>query len=84
VFLKVLPAMTNISLKLKDDIFSETEKLLPQLKKNRNAYLNEAIAFYNRYQKRMLIATQLRYESSLVADTSLEVLAEIEALEDEN
>ncbi|MDO8368706.1 MAG: hypothetical protein Q7T20_18045 [Saprospiraceae bacterium] len=74
--------MTNISLKLKDEIFSETERLLPQLNKNRNAYLNEAIAFYNRYQKRMLIANQLRLESALIADTSLEVLAEMEALED--
>ncbi len=74
--------MTNISLKLQDDLFSETEKLLPQLKKNRNAYLNEAVAFYNRYQKRLLLAAQLRLESALVADTSMEALAEMEAIDD--
>ena len=74
--------MQNISLKLKDDIFSETEQLLPQLKKNRNAYLNEAVAFYNRYQKRALVAAQLRLESALVAETSMEILAEMEAIDD--
>jgi len=74
--------MQNISLKLKDDIFLETEQLLPQLKKNRNAYLNEAVAFYNRYQKRALLAAQLRLESALVAETSMEVLAEMEAFDD--
>jgi len=75
--------MTNISLKLKDEIFSETEQLLPHLNKNRNAYLNEAIAFYNRYQKRLLIAAQLRLESALVGDISLEVLTEMEALDEQ-
>ena len=74
--------MQNISLKLKDDIFSETEQLLPQLKKNRNAYLNEAVAFYNRYQKRVLLAAQFRLESALVTETSMEVLAELEAIDD--
>ena len=81
-FLKVVLYMQNISLKLKDDIFSETEQLLPQLKKNRNAYLNEAVAFYNRYQKRALLAAQLRLESAIVADTSMEVLAEMEAMDE--
>jgi len=81
--LKVSLLMTNISLKLKDEIFSETEQLLPHLNKNRNAYLNEAIAFYNRYQKRLLIAAQLRLESALVGDISLEVLTEMEALDEQ-
>lgn len=75
--------MKNLSLKLQDALFSETEALLGQLNKNRNAYLNEAIAFYNRYQKRRLLAARLRQESALVADTSLEVLAEMEAIADD-
>ncbi len=75
--------MKNLSLKLQDALFSETEALLGQLNKNRNAYLNEAIAFYNRYQKRRLLAVRLRQESALVADTSLEVLAEMEAISDD-
>ncbi len=75
--------MKNLSLKLQDAIFNETEMLVGVLKKNRNAYLNEALAFYNRYQKRRLLAEQLRLESALVADSSLEVLAEFEAIEDD-
>ena len=74
--------MKNLSLKLQDAIFSETEKLASALKKNRNAYMNEALAFYNRYQKRRLLAEQLRRESALVADSSLEVLAEFESIDD--
>lgn len=75
--------MKNLSLKLQDALFSETEALLAQLNMNRNAYLNEAIAFYNRHQKRRLLAARLRMESALVADTSMEVLAEMEAIADE-
>ena len=74
--------MKNLSLKLQDSIYSETETLLGLLKKNRNAYLNEAVSFYNRYQKRRLLAEQLRRESVLVADSSLEVLAEFESIDD--
>ena len=76
--------MKNLSLKLQDSTFQETELLLVRLKKNRNSYLNEAIAYYNRYQKRTLLAAQLRFESALVADSSLEVLAEMEALGDDD
>ncbi len=75
--------MKNLSLKLQDVVFLETETILNRLKKNRNAYLNEAIAFYNRYQNRRLLAAQLRFESALVADTSMEVLAEMEAFADD-
>lgn len=81
--LKVLLLMKNLSLKLQDALFSETEMLISTLKKNRNAYLNEALAFYNRYQKRRLLAEQLRRESALVSDSSLEVSAEFEAMEDD-
>lgn len=75
--------MKSLSLKLQDAIFSETEMLAGTLKKNRNAYMNDALAFYNRYQKRRLLAAQLRRESALVADSTLEVLAEFEAIEDD-
>jgi len=74
--------MKHLSLKLQDAIFLETENLSGLLKKNRNAYINEALDFYNRFQKRRLLAEQLRRESALVADSSLEVLAEFEAMDD--
>ena len=37
--------MKKISLKLEDNIFLETEKILTKVKKNRNRYINEAVSF---------------------------------------
>ena len=75
--------MKNLSLKLEDNIFQETGNILAKVHKNRNRYINEALEFYNKHQKRKLLAQQLDKESKLVAGESLSVLAEFEALEDE-
>ncbi|HQU61293.1 MAG TPA: hypothetical protein PLU64_18925 [Saprospiraceae bacterium] len=75
--------MKSISLKLQDQILSETESLLEHLKTSRNKYINEAIEFYNQYQRRRLIEEQLTKESRLVAEDSMEVLHEFESLADE-
>lgn len=72
-----------LSLKLKEEIFKETEELLEKLDMSRNAYINQAIAFYNEYKKRQLLKAQLEEESRLVAENSMEVLRELEALEDD-
>lgn len=77
-------AMKNLSLKLEDDIFQETEKIVNKVKKNRNRYINEAIEFYNRLHRRRLLSKQLSKESKIVARNSLEVLAEFERLNDED
>ena len=76
-------SMKNLSLKLEDKIFQETEKIVAQVHKNRNKYINEALEFYNKLQKRRLLAKQLEKESKLVSDESFSVLAEFEALGDE-
>lgn len=76
--------MKNLSLKLEDNIFQETENILTKVNKNRNRYINEALEFYNKLQKRKLLARQLEKESKLVSDDSLSVLAEFEALDDES
>jgi metal-responsive CopG/Arc/MetJ family transcriptional regulator len=76
--------MKNLSLKLDDDIFQETEKIVAKVKKNRNRYINEAIEFYNRLYKRRLLSKQLTKESKLVSQDSLKVLAEFEKLNDED
>ena len=44
--------MKNLSLKMDDSIFSETEKIVSKINKNRNRYINEAVEFYNLLQKR--------------------------------
>lgn len=76
--------MKNLSLKLEDNIFLETEKVVAKVNINRNRYINEAIEFYNKLQNRRLIANQLARESKLVANDSLSVLAEFENLNDED
>ena len=76
--------MKTLSLKLDDNIFDETENLLTKVKKSRNRYINEAVDYYNRINKRNLIARKLTKESRLVKEESLSVLAEFEALQDEN
>lgn len=76
--------MKNLSLKLEDNIFQETENILAKVNKNRNRYINEALEFYNKLQKRKLLSKQLDKESKLVASDSLSVLAEFEALGDES
>ena len=44
--------MKVISLNLDDVIFSETEKIVAEMKKTRNKYLNEAIDYFKkRYQQ---------------------------------
>lgn len=75
--------MKSLSLKLEDDIFAETEKVIAKAKKSRNRYINEALLLYNRLHKRRLLSKQLSKESKLVAKDSMEVLAEFEKLQDE-
>ncbi len=76
--------MKTLSLKLDDNIFNETEDVLVKVKKSRNRYINEAVALYNRVNKRNLISKKLAKESSLVKNESMAVLAEFESLQDEN
>jgi hypothetical protein len=76
--------MKTLSLKLDETVFSETEQVLQHIKKSRNRYINEALEFYNKIQKRKLIACKLEKESKLLKDESLLVLHEFEALDYEN
>ncbi len=72
--------MKNVSLKIDETIFGETEKILALIKKPRNRYINEAIEYYNRLQRRMILEKKLREESVLVKSDSLSVLKEFEQL----
>jgi len=76
--------MKTLSLKLDETVFSETEQVLQHVKKSRNRYINEALEYYNKIQKRKLIASKLEKESKLLKDESLLVLHEFEALDYEN
>ena len=76
--------MKTLSLKLDDNIFHETEEMLTKVKKSRNRYINEAVDYYNRINRRNLIGKKLAKESRLVRNESLAVLSEFESLQDEN
>ncbi len=73
--------MKNVSLKIDDSVFEETEKILSKIKKSRNRYINEAIDYYNRLQKRLLNEKQLKKESELVRNDSMSVLKEFEKID---
>jgi hypothetical protein len=73
--------MKTLSLKLDDSVFIETEQVINHIKKSRNRYINEALDFYNKVQKRKLLASKLEMESKLVKDESLTVLHEFEMID---
>lgn len=72
--------MKTVSLKIDESTFRETEKILAMMKKPRNRYINEAIEYYNKLQKRMILEKKLRKESELVKTDSISVLKEFEEL----
>lgn len=72
--------MKKLTIKLDDSIFEETTQLLEKLGKSRSQYINEAIQQYNGIQMRKQLAQQLEFESKLVSEESLKVLAEFESL----
>ncbi len=76
--------MKTVSLKIDDSIFKETDKILQDLKKSRNRYINDALAYYNKTQKRLMLAKELQREAKLVNENSMAVLREFEAIEYED
>jgi hypothetical protein len=76
--------MKNMSLKIDESIFSETEKILKEIDKSRNRYINEAIAYYNKLNKRLLLEKKLQVESALVSKDSMTTLKEFEKIEYED
>ena len=75
--------MKTLSLKLDEDIFEDTEKVIAELNLPRNRYINEALHLYNQYNKRRVLKKKLVKESKLVQQSSAEILAEFEKLMDE-
>jgi len=73
--------MKTVSLKIDDSIFGETEVILSKIKKPRNRYINEALEYYNRIQKRTLIEEKLKKESELVKADSMSVLKDFEEID---
>lgn len=79
-----LCVMKNLSLKLDDEIFLETEKVVEKLGTTRNRYINEALAIYNKYYNRKMLRDQLVKESRAAYGSSRDILDEYERLIDED
>ena len=73
--------MKNVSLKIDDSIFRETEKILLSIKKPRNRYINEALNYYNRLQRRLILEKKLKKESELIKNDSMSVLKDFEEID---
>ncbi|MFC0878729.1 hypothetical protein ACE01N_19195 [Saccharicrinis sp. FJH2] len=73
--------MKTISLKIDDAIFKETEMVLSKLNKSRNRYINDALEYYNRVQKKAIIEKKLEQESYLVKNDSMSVLKDFEDID---
>ena len=74
--------MKQLSLKLREEIFQDVETVIHKMHIPRNAYINQALDFYNKLQRRRMLKKQLHKESLMVRDRSLEVLHEFERLGD--
>ena len=73
--------MKIVSLKIDDLTFVETEKILSTISIPRNRYINEAIEYYNKVQKRQILEKRLKFESNLVTNESMKILREFENFE---
>lgn len=73
--------MKTVSLKIDESIFGETEKILALIKKPRNRYINEAIDFYNKIQRKQILEKKLEKESALVKADSMSVLKDFEEID---
>jgi hypothetical protein len=72
--------MKTVTLKIDDSIFGETEMILARIKKPRNRYINEAIKYYNKLQRNLILEKKLKKESGLVKEDSLSVLNDFEEI----
>lgn len=72
--------MINLSLKLKEDIYKDTERVVKKLNVPRNSYINKAIDFYNKVHNKSILRKKLFEESMLVSSDSMEILKEFEKI----
>jgi len=70
--------MKNLSLKLKEEIYRDTEKVVKKLNIPRNSYINKAVDFYNKVNTKNMLRKKMFEESLLVSADSMKVLKEFE------
>lgn len=72
-----------ISLKMDEKLLHDAEVMVSKLGISRNKYINDAVSAYTKAQKRAEMEAQIKKEIALIRESSMEVLAEFEALEDD-
>ncbi len=73
--------MKKVSFSIDDSIFGETEKILAQIEKPQNRYINEALDLYNKIQRKQIQEKKLKKESESVNADSMSVLKEFEKID---
>ncbi len=73
--------MKTVSLKIDDSIFGETENILSRIKIPRNRYINEALDYYNKLQRRQILEKRLISDSELVKNDSIKILKDFERID---
>ncbi len=71
----------TLSLRLNENVYLETEKIIRKIKVPRNAYINTAISHFNELHKRKILKKKLEKESKLLSAESMKVLKELELLD---
>ena len=72
-----------ISLKLDEKLLQEVQRLADAAGTSRNQYINAALKAHNEAQKREQFIQKLKKDVELIRESSMEVLIEFEALEDD-
>ena len=72
-----------ISLKIDEKLLQDTEIMVSKLGISRNKYINDAVLAYTKAQIRAELEAQIKREVAIIRESSMEVLAEFEALEDD-
>ena len=65
--------MVNLSLKLDESIFHDAEKFRDTFKISRNAYINEALLYYNKIKRQEYLEKEFKKAVELCKDSSLEM-----------
>ena len=73
----------TLSLRLKESIYLETEKIIHRIKVPRNTYINTAISHFNELHKRKILKQKLEKESKLLSAESMKILKDLELLDSE-
>ena len=65
-----------------DRIFQETESVILKIRMPRNAYINRAVDFYNRCQKRLLTKKKIQRDVRMLKAETMDIIKSSELLED--